>query len=144
MPRSGAGPAIGMPHMAATPALDCSKPATMRSSVDLPQPDAPMRQTNSPFVTIRSVLRSATTRWSCSTNSFDTFRNSMIGPPSPMLRTPAQETLPEQHHDPVRDEACKTDDDHAGDHDLGARELPRFHDERAKPGRHAGHLTDHD
>src|ERR1041384_4631716 len=47
MPRSGAGPAIGRSHIKALPRVAVSKPATMRSKVDLPQPEAPIRQTNS-------------------------------------------------------------------------------------------------
>ena len=50
MPRSGAGPSIGLPHIRRLPRVAFSKPATMRSSVDLPQPDAPIRQTNSPLL----------------------------------------------------------------------------------------------
>ncbi len=37
------------------PALTGSSPATRFSSVDLPQPDAPSRQTNSPGATVRSM-----------------------------------------------------------------------------------------
>ncbi len=62
MPRSGAGPGIGLPHISASPAVGCSKPATMRSSVDLPQPEAPIRQTNSPLRTERLASRSASMR----------------------------------------------------------------------------------
>src|SRR5262245_19472548 len=41
------------------PALCNSRPAMMRSSVVLPQPDGPSRQTNSPCATDRLTSRSA-------------------------------------------------------------------------------------
>ncbi len=44
-----------------SPAVGSSSPATRLSSVDLPQPDAPSRQTNSPGSTCRSMPRSAVT-----------------------------------------------------------------------------------
>src|SRR3954471_9090721 len=45
------------------PALGRSRPAAMRSSVDLPQPEGPTRQTNSPGSTVRSSgPRAATER----------------------------------------------------------------------------------
>src|ERR1041384_4631717 len=63
MPRSGAGPSIGRSHIKALPRVAGSKPATMRSKVDLPQPEAPIRQTNSPLLTRRLASRSASMRW---------------------------------------------------------------------------------
>ena len=53
MPRSGPGPAIGLSHIKACPRVGVSKPATMRNSVDFPQPEAPIRQTNSPLCTLQ-------------------------------------------------------------------------------------------
>jgi len=61
MPRSGPGPVIGVPYMVAVPLLAVSKPAMMRSSVDLPQPEAPIRQMNSPLSIDRLASRSAST-----------------------------------------------------------------------------------
>lgn len=43
-----------------SPVLGGCRPATMRSSVALPQPDAPTSATNSPAAISRSVGRSAT------------------------------------------------------------------------------------
>ena len=63
MPRSGAGPPTGLSHISALPAEGGSNPATMRSSVDFPQPDAPIRQTNSPLCTTRLASRSASIFW---------------------------------------------------------------------------------
>src|SRR5262245_45950225 len=41
MPRSGPGPPTGTPSSSTRPLVGVSSPATMRSSVDLPQPDGP-------------------------------------------------------------------------------------------------------
>jgi hypothetical protein len=59
MPRLGPGPVIGMPHIKTSPCVAASNPAAMRSRVDFPQPDAPIRQTNSPFFTRRLAPRNA-------------------------------------------------------------------------------------
>jgi hypothetical protein len=42
---------IGAPDMKACPRVGDSNPATIRSNVDFPHPDAPIRQTNSPLLT---------------------------------------------------------------------------------------------
>src|SRR3954467_14769314 len=145
MPRFGAGPSIAMPHMSASPRVARSKPATMRKSVDFPQPEAPIRQMNSPLRTLRLTSRRASMRCPCSSNCLLTPLMSRMGSPlSAMVGTPAQQPAAEQHHQPVGDEAGDTDDDHAGDDDLGARELARLHDDGAEAGLHAGHLAHHD
>ncbi len=41
MPRSAPGAATGVPSSSTRPVVGVSRPATMRSSVDLPQPDGP-------------------------------------------------------------------------------------------------------
>src|SRR5258705_13376753 len=134
MPGAGAGTAIGMPHSSASPRVGGSNPARMRSSVDLPQPDAPIRQTNSPLATLRWASRSASMRSPCSSNCFDTPLISTIGvAPSAMARAPAQQPAAEHQHQPVGDESRNPDDNHAADHDLGARELARLHDDGAQP-----------
>ena len=66
MPRLGSGPEIGLPHISASPLLGGSKPAMIRSRVDLPQPEAPIRQTNSPLRIDRLAPDSAWIVWSCS------------------------------------------------------------------------------
>src|SRR5207249_3726902 len=43
MPRSAPGPPTGIPSSSTRPAVGVSRPATIRSSVDLPQPDGPRR-----------------------------------------------------------------------------------------------------
>src|SRR5262245_27669907 len=49
------------PPIEIVPALICSRPATTRSAVDLPQPDGPTRIRNSPSGTSRVSPSSATT-----------------------------------------------------------------------------------
>ncbi len=61
MPRSGPGPVTGLPDTLTRPVVAGSNPATTRSRVDLPQPDAPSRQMNSPRATTRSAPRNAST-----------------------------------------------------------------------------------
>src|SRR3954449_6855332 len=47
MARSAPAPWIGRPSQTTCPLVWCSRPARMRSSVDLPQPEAPTSVTNS-------------------------------------------------------------------------------------------------
>ncbi|KQT94231.1 hypothetical protein ASG49_04850 [Marmoricola sp. Leaf446] len=49
------------PPTPTTPASECSRPATSRSSVDLPQPEGPTTVTTSPGATSRSSPRTAST-----------------------------------------------------------------------------------
>src|SRR5919198_6325157 len=50
------------PPIEIVPSLIRSRPATMRSAVDFPQPDGPTRIRNSPSATSRLTSRRATTR----------------------------------------------------------------------------------
>src|SRR4051794_6651040 len=120
----------------------------MRSSVDLPHPEAPIRQTNSPFSITRFTLRNAST---CSLPIMKvlptswTARNDLRGAMlSTMLRAPAQDAIVERDDQPVGRKAGETDDDHAGDHEVGAGQRASVHDHRAEPRRHASHLAHHD
>ena len=55
-PRSrGSSSLTTLPSMAISPAVISSRPAIMRSSVDLPQPDGPRMTTNSPIAMSRST-----------------------------------------------------------------------------------------
>src|SRR5271169_1164759 len=47
------------PEVDSSPDVGCSSPATSESSVDLPQPEAPMRQVNSPGATSSDTWSSA-------------------------------------------------------------------------------------
>ena len=59
MPRSAPGPVTALPSSRMRPVVGVSSPATMRSSVDLPQPDGPRMVTKSLSATARSVGSSA-------------------------------------------------------------------------------------
>src|SRR5258708_3927929 len=59
--RPGPGGRGGPPSILRLPAVGCSKPATMLSRVDLPQPEGPSSATNSPSPTARSTPVSAVT-----------------------------------------------------------------------------------
>jgi hypothetical protein len=61
MPRSGPGPTTRSPSTSTTPLDASSRPPMMESSVDLPQPEAPSRQTSSPSPRCRSTPSRATT-----------------------------------------------------------------------------------
>ena len=67
------------PSMVILPALGVSKPATMRSTVVLPQPDGPSSEMNSPFSTSR--LKSFTTRVTPKLFSRWEIVRKLIGPP---------------------------------------------------------------
>src|SRR6185369_13096117 len=127
MPRSGAGPSIGRSHIKALPRVAVSKPATMRSKVDLPQPEAPIRQTNSPLFTLRFASRSASMRSPLNSNCLVRPLSSRIGMvASDIVRAPAQQATAEPHHQPVGNETRNANHDHAGDDNLRSRQLPRL------------------
>src|SRR5580658_7591457 len=60
------------PDAVTVPAVGWSRPATRLSSVDLPQPDAPIRQVNSPGGTSSEILSSARTAERPRPNTLDT------------------------------------------------------------------------
>src|SRR5664279_3397476 len=62
MPRSAPGATIRLPSSRTSPAVGPSRPATMRKSVLLPQPDGPRMVTKSFSATCRSVASSASVR----------------------------------------------------------------------------------
>src|SRR5215470_14799105 len=145
MPRSLPGPVTGLPSTRTSPVVGSSKPATMRSKVDLPQPDAPIRQTNAPGSIATSIRPSASISPSPTWKRLLTPRIITWGRASGMvLRAPLQHAIADHHDDAVGDEAADADHDHAGHHQVGARERAAVHDHRAEAGRHAGHLADHD
>src|SRR5688500_14592137 len=56
---------MSRPFCTMRPALCVSRPAMMRSSVVLPQPEGPRRQTNSPWATASVTSRKATKAPKC-------------------------------------------------------------------------------
>src|SRR5713226_9773648 len=146
MPRSLPGPVMILPWVETSPVEGSSKPAMMRNSVDLPQPEAPIRQTSSPLSMARSMRASASISPSPTGKRLVTPRTVSRSrrPSRMMLRAPAQHAVADHHDDPVGDEAAHADHDHAGHHEVRARKRASIHDHRAEPGRNAGHLADHD
>ena len=61
MPRSALGLSTGSPSTATSPRVGLRKPATALSSVDLPQPDGPMMEMNSPGLTQIDASETAST-----------------------------------------------------------------------------------
>src|ERR1700730_17103444 len=98
---------MGLPHISPCPDGGCSKPAMMRSNVDLPQPDAPIRQMNSPLWMVRLAPDSALIGWACSLKNFETSLISTIGvgglTPRGMVASamivgaPAQQAVADRH-----------------------------------------------
>src|SRR4029453_7157333 len=122
MPREGAGPSIGFSHISAWPADGCSKPAMIRSNVDLPQPEAPIRQTNSPLAMVSEASDSAWIVCSCSWNCLKTRVIWMIGIGASAIvvaRAPAQQAIADADDDAVGDVTRQPDHDHAADHEVG-------------------------
>ncbi len=72
MARSAPGPATGWPLASTSPEVWYSSPPMMRSSVDLPQPEAPTKVTNSLSAMSRLTSFRASTRWLPSPNTLPT------------------------------------------------------------------------
>src|SRR6476469_531217 len=146
MPRSLPGAVTGLASTKTSPVVGSSKPATMRNNVDLPQPDAPIRQTNAPIAIVASIRPSASTTPSPTWNRLVTPRMTTCGRSGlrMVLRTPLQHAVADDDDDAVGHEAAHADDNHPRHHQVGARERAPIHDHRPEPGGHAGHLTDDD
>src|SRR4029078_12743972 len=69
----------GLPLTVTLPAVAGSRSPTTRSSVDLPHPDGPMSDTNSPVPTVRSMPSSATVIPARDVNVLSTPWSSTIG-----------------------------------------------------------------
>src|SRR4051812_3317702 len=59
-PRSGPGPEISLSSTTPPPPVGGSTPAAIDSTVDFPQPECPIRQTNSPLAIAKSKSRTIT------------------------------------------------------------------------------------
>src|SRR5262245_57235520 len=133
-----------LPWTVTSPVVGSSKPATMRSSVDFPQPEAPIRQTNCFCTILRSMRASASiSPWPTG--------NRLVTPRSPtsvcvsrmVLRAPAEDAIADHDNNAVGDEPACANDDHPRHHQVGARQRAAIHDDRTKPGGYSGHLADH-
>src|SRR5262245_20784794 len=108
MPRSLPGPVIFAPSTLTSPAVGLSRPAMILSSVDLPQPEAPIRQTNSPFSICRLASRRAVTFSSPMVKIFVTSRMSRKVLAT-VLRAPSQDVVVERDDQPVAEETGDAD-----------------------------------
>src|SRR5690606_3916267 len=142
---------MGAWYMRAAPEDTDSNPPMMRSNVDLPQPEAPMRQTNSPFWICRLTslracmgrpLRGKTLPTSVMSRMGAALRVAVRS--DIVLRAPLEQAVVDGDQQTVGDEAGEPDDDHAGYHHVGAREHASIHDRRAQAFRYAGHLSHYD
>src|SRR5438552_7428043 len=117
MPRSLPGPVIRLPSTITSPVVGSSNPAMMRRMVDLPQPEAPIRQTNSPCRMLTSMRASASTSSSPTANRLVTARIATWGrfPSSMVLGTPSQHAVADHDDEAVGYEAADADDDHSRD-----------------------------
>src|SRR5205807_3605237 len=153
--RSGPGALTGLPKASTVPSSGAMKPAMTLSSVDLPQPDGPSRQTNSPGATSRSMFSKA--RMAC-VNCLRTPRmctagsgpgtEGGLGPAFVAAlcifdpAVPAKQPIVEPRHAAVDGEADHADGDHAGDDLVGPEVFARFEDsitEAVVDGDHLGH-----
>src|ERR1700737_4250041 len=111
MPRSLPGPVIRLPSTRTSPVVGSSKPATMRSMVDLPQPEAPIRQTSWPCLIVASMRESASTSPSPTANRLLTPRITTCGrvPSGMVLRAPLQDAIADHDDDAVGHKAADAD-----------------------------------
>src|SRR5215469_3883143 len=144
MPRLGPGSSTFKPHILTDPADGFSNPPISRSNVDFPQPDAPIKQTNSPLLMVSDAFLSAKIVPPGPSKDFESALISRMGVPLAMLRAPCQGLAPAPLHDLIRYETGQSDDDHSGNDDFGAGQLARIHDHGAKAGLNPGHFADDD
>src|SRR5258706_7183520 len=99
----------------------------IRSSVDLPQPEAPIRQTNSRLSIIGSTWCRASMRSEPlgfrTVNVLPTSRTCRNGRRSgTVLRAPGEDAVVEGDDQSIAEEAGDADHDHAGDDQVGPRQ----------------------
>src|SRR5258708_5822793 len=78
--RWGSGPDTWVPLTNTSPDVGLKKPATMFNKVDLPQPEGPTMQTNSPRKTSRSIFSRTAMGAVLPVKSMRKLRTWMIGP----------------------------------------------------------------
>src|SRR5258708_13990215 len=135
MRRSLPGAPIGLPSTKTSPALGSSKPAMMRNRVDLPQPEAPIRQANAPLSIAASMRPSASISPSPTwkrlvTPRMTTWARLRLGM---VLRTPSQHAVANHEGDAIRHESPEPHDDHTGHHQVGAQQRAALHDPVREP-----------
>src|SRR6185369_6164038 len=124
MPRSAPGPLTGRPSSSIVPAVGASKPATMRSSVLLPQPDGPRMVMKSFSCTDRSVACSATVPPLAPGKVLETplISRMLIGLSSASKLRPWKQLAIERLEGEVGDQADQADHDDAEDDLVGGQQ----------------------
>src|ERR687888_776114 len=138
------GPRIGRPSIRTSPRSAGSNPASTLRSVDLPQPDGPTMETNSPSPTVNDMSSRADTSPSPVLKLFQTPWTEILAP----IDVPPAD-LPqglEPSHQEVQEQADRADDDHSRDHEVIPHTgIPRIDDEVAESRGDPDHLRgDHD
>src|SRR5262249_22487184 len=107
---------------------------------------APIRHTNSRCRITVSIRASASMSPSPTGNRLVTPRITTWGrlASGMVLRTPSQDAIADHNYDSVRENSANSNHDHAGHHQVSARERAAVHDHRAEPGGNTGHLAHHD
>src|SRR5580698_8377995 len=137
-PRSLPGSRTARPSSRTSPALACSRPATMRKNVVLPQPLGPTTEMNSPRSTVRPMPRKA----SRSPNVFDNRVTAslavmlVLGPRHQPLFQPAE---PRRH-----DDAGDRQHHDAGEQFRHVEGVGRLADQPAEASARAEQLGHHD
>src|SRR5471032_505272 len=140
MPRSGPGPVTSLLSAVMAPDDGNEKPAIAFSSVDLPQPEGPSRQTNWPCGISRLMsLRAITSRLSV-LKTLLTALTSIWVILILQAAVPAQQMIVQFVHADVDDQAQQADADHAGDDFVGPEVFARFEDAEAEAVVHGDHL----
>src|SRR5262249_13452918 len=140
--RSGPGLLTGMPSTRTSPLVGCSKPAIRLSSVDLPQPLAPTRVTNSRSATTTLIPASATT-WPPAPKVLLTFLTSILATKR-FLHVPCKEIMANKNNQPVGQKPQQSDAEHGRDHDIIAIKEICIVEQVAEPAAHGQDLGDDD
>src|SRR5580693_6989145 len=138
-PRSLPGSRTARPSSSTSPALACSRPATMRRNVVLPQPLGPTTEMNSPRSTARLMPRSASRSPNDLLKRETVSLGAMLDPDS---------SIPRPRHQPLFQPTEARRQDDAGDrqyHDAGEQvghveRISRLTDQPAKAGARAEQL----
>src|SRR3990172_1280092 len=141
--RPGWGACTGSPSTSTCPRVGRSKPATMFSNVDLPQPLGPRMAANSLCATARSIDYTATTWRPRAANSLATPRSSTAGAIGSAVRpegAPAQRHPRGAQDHPVGEKAEQPHREHRGHTDVHPSHVVGVPQHVAEAGLHRDHL----
>src|SRR5580704_13104573 len=139
-PRSVPGSRTARPSSNTSPEDACSRPATMRKNVVLPQPLGPTTEMNSPRSTVRLMLRKA----SRSPNDFDNRAMASLDVMSRLILGPRHQPLFQPAEPRGHDDAGNRQHDDAGEQLRHVEGVGRLADQAAKASARAEQLRHHD